>query len=88
MFILQTGKISKDSFVAENFKQHKEFCRDVSIALYCHVTGMWETADMERNHISAKSNKDVTATFPTALGKILINTSADRTHTTISMVQS
>ena len=83
--ILQIGKFRISNDLKIKQKKNPTLAKDVAAALYAHITGMWAENAAE-HYEEARNGERITAIFPTVCGNIVIDTLADRTQTTISMV--
>lgn len=82
--VLQIGKFKISDELKNKQKENSVFAKDVAMALYAHITGMWSENAAE-HYDEVKNGERVTAIFPTVCGNIVIDTLADRTQTTISL---
>nr|DAH62470.1 MAG TPA: hypothetical protein [Caudoviricetes sp.] len=82
--VLQIGKYKVSDDLKTKQKENPMLAKDVAMALYAHITGMW-AENVSKHYDEVKNGERVTATFPTVCGNIVIDTLADRTQTTISM---
>lgn len=82
--VLQIGKFKISNDLKVKQKENPILTKDVAMALYAHIVGMW--AENAAEHYKETQNGErVTAIFPTVCGNIVIDTLADRTQTIISM---
>lgn len=82
--MLQIGKFQISDNLKAKQKENPTFAKDVTMALYAHITGMW-AENVSKHYNEAKNGKRITAVFPTVCGNIVIDTLADRSETTITM---
>ena len=83
--VLQIGKFKISDELKNKQKENSVLAKDIASALYAHITGMW-AENAAKHYEEAQNGERVTAIFPTICGNIIIDTLADRTQTTISMV--
>ena len=82
--VLQIGKYKVSDDLKTKQKENPMLAKDVAMALYAHITGMW-AENVSKHYDEVKNGERITAIFPTVCGDIVIDTLADRTQTTISM---
>lgn len=82
--VLQIGKYKVSDDLKTKQKENPMLAKDVAMALYAHITGMW-AENVSKHYDEVKNGERVTAIFPTVCGNIVIDTLADRTQTTISL---
>lgn len=82
--VLQIGKYKVSNDLKTKQKENPMLAKDVAMALYAHITGMW-AENVSKHYDEAKNGERITAIFPTVCGNIVIDTLADRTLTTISL---
>lgn len=82
--VLQIGKYKISDNLKAKQKENPTLAKDVAMALYAHITGMW-AENVAEHYDEAKNGKRVKAVFPTVCGNIVIDTLADRSETIITM---